>query len=213
MDDDHRPNCDYANTRVQDLTKRPRRSQQITLIHLSELNDYCVRMTIGYRVIPSLRHYGSVAIDIGSGLGIDELSGEMTVIDPSRVDTDLANSPDPCNRAVAALVRGDFDQASAELDAAPPTFRRAMLRGEHSRLTGHADRAIDIFTKLLWEYSPDGLRRAVLLQHLAKAENTSGNQPAASQHLEEVLGLRLQYRAPPDQIASTRLMLEIVRCM
>ncbi|GAB3568373.1 tetratricopeptide repeat protein [Spelaeicoccus albus] len=150
-----------------------------------------------------------MTINIGSGLGIDEHSGEMIIVNRSRVEAELAHSPDHCNRAVAALVDGDLDVAATELDAAPQNFRRDVLRGELARCAGHPEQAIVIFTDLFQIHTPKGLRRAMLIQHLAKAEYAAGDRHMALAHLEEALELRLRDQAPAEQIESSKLMLKI----
>ncbi len=150
-------------------------------------------------------------IDIGFGLGIDEATGEMVVVHADVVDAELARSDDPCDRAVAALVTGRPGGAARELDAAPRGFRRDVLRGELARITGRPHDSVTAFVDVLRDYAPQGLRRAMVLQHLGKAEHAAGRQRDATTHLGEALKLRLNGHAPEDQVASSRAMLEVAR--
>jgi len=148
-------------------------------------------------------------IDIGNGLAIDRETAEMVVVDRARLESGLARSSDPCDRAVAAMVTGCTGAARKELEGTAPSLRRNALLAEVSRLEGDPDGAVNLLEQVLDSYEPQGLRLAVVLQHLAKAEYASGRHADAVAHLNEALALRRELGAPPDQVASTELMLDI----
>lgn len=149
-----------------------------------------------------------MAIDIGSGLGIDERIAEMIMVDHDRFESELRKSDDACDRAVAAMVTDNFALAAAELDQAPPSLRCDALRGALARLSGSPERAIEILEGLL-DHQHVPLRRAMLLRHLGKAEHVAGLHEAAVDHLRRAVDLRRANQAPADQIASSELMLAI----
>lgn len=148
-------------------------------------------------------------IHIGNGLAIDTATAEMVIVDRARLESELGHSTDPCDRAVAAMVTGCTQAARKALEATAPSLRRNALLAEVARLEGDPDRAVDLLQDVLDSYEPLGLRLAVILQHLAKAEHASGRHADAVAHLNEALLLRRELGAPPDQVASTELMLRI----
>lgn len=148
-------------------------------------------------------------IHIGSGLAIDTETAEMVVVDRTRLESELGHSPDPCDRAVAAMVTGCTQAARQELEGAALSLRRDALLAEVARLEGDPDGAVDLLQELLDSHEPEGPRRAVILQHLAKAEHAGGRHADAVAHLNEALVLRRELGAPANQVASTELMLRI----
>lgn len=127
-----------------------------------------------------------MVLDIGLGL----TSAEMVVIDAARVRDELAMSTDHVDRAVAAMAAKDFAGAARKLDLSPAGFRRDAMRRELARLEGRYDAAIACSTHLLEVPGVTGLRRAVLLQHLGKAELGRGLIRRPTDDLSAALELR-----------------------
>ncbi len=124
-------------------------------------------------------------IELGSGLAIDTVTAEMVVVDRARLDEEFGTSLDPCDRAVVAMVTGKPEVARSVLLTAAASLRRDALSAEVARLEGDAEGAVALLKTVLHHYQPQGLRLAVVLQHLGKAEHAAGRQEDAVAHLSE----------------------------